>query len=303
MVNGIEAKISIHNKDIISKYTSGLFKNSILEYYGIKSTAKVKDLINVEFHVVEVSKASADFLLLMDDDSYKHFEYQTSYNKKVLTRFARYDSLVYDRDGRKVETFIIYSSDVKKIDETLDIGTLKYEPTNIMMYEFDGNAIYKDLETKLKEKQELTDIDMLNIIFLPLMRNSIPKDELALKSIELSKTIEDQSKRETCIVSTIAFAGKYLSENEINRIWEVAKMTDVIGRLIQEEVDKEVAKKVKKEVEIVVNKEINKAEKKSKKERNIEMAKEMLLDGESMAKIIKYSKLTEKEIREIEKTL
>ena len=201
-------------------------------------------MINVEFQVIEVSESRADFIFLMDDDTYKHFEFQTSYSKRDLTRFSRYDSLLYDRDGRKIDTIIIYSSDVRKIDESLDIGTLKYAPTNIMMYEFDGNSIYKDLETKLSEKQELSDIDMLNLIFLPLMRNSIPKADLALKSIELAKSIEDRSKRETCIVSAIVFTSKYLSENEINRIWEVAKMTDVIGRLIQQEVEKEVNKEV-----------------------------------------------------------
>jgi len=41
----------------------------------------------------------------------------------------------------------------------------------------------------------------------------------------------------------------------------------------------------------------------TRKEERIELAKEMLLDGEPMAKIIKYSKLTEEKIREIEKTL
>ena len=291
MVNGIEAKISIHNKDIINKYTSGLFKNSILDYYGIKSTVKVKDLINVEFQVIEVSEARADFIFLMEDNTYKHFEFQSSYNKKDLTRFSRYDSLLYDRDGRTIDTFIIYSSNIRKIDEKLNIGTLKYEPTNIMMYEFDGNAVYTDLEIKLKDKQELTDIDMLNIIFLPLMRNSIPKDELALKSIELSKTIDDKRKRETCIVSTIVFTSKYLNEDEISRIWEVAKMTDIIGRLIQQEVDKEIDSAVKK------------SEIKGKREKAIEMAKEMILDDEPMAKIMKYTKLTEKEIKDIEKTL
>jgi predicted transposase/invertase (TIGR01784 family) len=35
----------------------------------------------------------------------------------------------------------------------------------------------------------------------------------------------------------------------------------------------------------------------------IEMAKEMLIDGHPIEKIIKYSKLTEEKIREIEKTL
>jgi len=42
---------------------------------------------------------------------------------------------------------------------------------------------------------------------------------------------------------------------------------------------------------------------KGKKERDIEIAKDMLLDGEPVSKIIKYTKLTEKEIREIEKAL
>jgi len=43
--------------------------------------------------------------------------------------------------------------------------------------------------------------------------------------------------------------------------------------------------------------------KEAKKEMNIEIAREMLLDGEPIFKIMKYSKLTEKEIRAIEETL
>ena len=42
---------------------------------------------------------------------------------------------------------------------------------------------------------------------------------------------------------------------------------------------------------------------KGKEAQAIEVAKEMLLDGESITKIIKYSKLSEEKIREIEKTL
>ena len=247
MVSDIETKISIRNKDIISKYTSSLFKNSILEYYGIKSTAKVKDLINVEFQVVEVSEARADFVLLMDDDTYKHFEYQSSYNKKDLTRFARYNSLLYDRDGRPVQTIIIYSANVKTIDESLNIGTLTYKPINVMMNKFNGGKIYKDLEAKLKAKKELSDIDMLNLIFLPLMKSKLSKGELALKSVELAKSIEDRSKRETCIVSAIAFTVKYLNENQLNKLWEAIIMDKAIGSFFQQKIDIEVDKRSREE--------------------------------------------------------
>jgi hypothetical protein len=73
------------------------------------------------------------------------------------------------------------------------------------------------------------------------MRNNIPKFELTEKSIELAKTIEDESKREVCLVSTVAFAEKYLNENEINRILEGIKMigTNVINKLIKEEIEEE----------------------------------------------------------------
>jgi hypothetical protein len=86
-------------------------------------------LINVELPVVEVSESRADFVFLLEDDTYKHFEFQTSYSKKDLTRFSRYDSLLYDRDGRNIETIVIYSSDVQKIDESLNIGANNHQRT------------------------------------------------------------------------------------------------------------------------------------------------------------------------------
>ena len=39
------------------------------------------------------------------------------------------------------------------------------------------------------------------------------------------------------------------------------------------------------------------------KERAIEMAQEMLLDGEPISKIMKYSKLTEEKIKELQEEL
>ena len=55
MRTNIDIQISKHAKDIIQKYTSGLFKNATLEFYGIK-TAKIKELINGELPVVEIKQ-------------------------------------------------------------------------------------------------------------------------------------------------------------------------------------------------------------------------------------------------------
>jgi hypothetical protein len=196
--------------------------------------------------IVEVNKTSIDFIFLLEDGKYMHIEFQTSYKKADLIRFTRYNLRLYERDKREIQTVIIYSSDVRKAADSLKIGSLTYTPTNVMMYEYDGNAIYANLEAKLKSGEDLTDTDMLNLIFLPLMRNDLPKKELAKKSIEMAQTIQDESKRDTCIASTVAFMSKYLNDDEITNILEVLKMTDIFTRLISERMTEreiEIAKK------------------------------------------------------------
>ena len=245
--------ISKHKKDIISKYTSGLFRDATLEFYGIKA-AKIKEPVNIEFPRLEIAMKKADFIFLLEDDTYQHLEFETSYKKTNLIRFADYDVQIYKKYKKKVQTVIIYSSEVKKAAKSLDIGSLKYTPDVVMMCDYDGNAIYAELERKLQAKETLTDTDMLNLIFLPLLRSDIPKYELAEKSIELAKTIEDETKQDTCIASTVAFMERYLTNDEINKILEVVKMTRVANLLIQEAVEEAVKEtENKKAVEIAIS--------------------------------------------------
>ena len=234
MIN-LDAKISKHTNDIIQKYASGLFKDATLEFYGIK-TAKIKELINIEFPIVETSESSADFVFLLEDNSYLHFEFQTGYNKNDLIRFAHYDLRLYERDRRNIKTVIIYTADVKEVPATLKIGSLVYNPDKIMMVEYDGDAIYKELDSKIKAASVLTDVDMLKLIFLPLMRNTIPKNELAVNSIKLAQSIPDTTKRNACIAAAFAFAYRYLEENNLNKLLEVLKMTDLVTMLVEDAV-------------------------------------------------------------------
>jgi len=117
----------------------------------------------------------------------------------------------------------------------LEIGSLTYAPINVMLCNYDGDTIYSELEAKLKSGQDLTDADMLNLMFLPLMKNSVPKNELAAKSIELAQTIRNETKRDACIASAIAFMSKYLNDDEINNILGVLKMTDIVTRIISDD--------------------------------------------------------------------
>ena len=116
---------------------------------------------------------------------------------------------------------------MKQTGAELDIGSMVYRPGQILMNSYDGDAIYAELAGKIRAGREITDIDMVNLIFLPLMRNTTARDELAENSIRLAQTIPDKTKRDTCILAAFAFGNKYLDETRLNRIKEALKMTNL----------------------------------------------------------------------------
>ena len=267
----MDNKISVRARDVIQKHVSGLFQDSALDFYGIKS-ARIKELINVELPVVEVTDSSTDYIFLLEDNSYLHLEFQTGYDEKDIVRFMAYDVRLYERDKREITTVIIYSSDVKKADTYLKVGSAIYDPQKVMMSDYDGNDIYVKLETKIKNNDNLSDKDIINLIFLPLMKHNISKAELATKSIELAQSIEDKAKRDICIASVVAFGSKYLNENEKKKLVEVLRMADLITMLVEE----------------------------GKQEYRIEIAKNMILDGLDVNFIQKYTGLSLGQIEKLE---
>ncbi|MCL2357701.1 MAG: hypothetical protein FWC70_11240 [Defluviitaleaceae bacterium] len=195
---------------------------------------------------MEVGGGAADVVFLLMDDDYLHFAFETGHSgKKALVRCASYDLRLFKRDGRTIHTVVIYTADVKSKPEGLSIGSLAYTPDVILMGEYDGNTIFAELEAKIKAGQELTDLDMLNLVLLPLMRHTMPRRELAAKSIELAQTIPDTTKRNACIAAAFAFASKYLNEDETQKLLEVLRMTDLGTMLVLDAVKDEKMETVK----------------------------------------------------------
>jgi len=171
---------------------------------------------------------------------------------------------------------VIYAADVKNVSATLDIGSLIYNPGKVMMADYNGNEIYKKLSEKVKAAQELTDVDMLNLIFLPLMSNTIPRNELAVNSVKLAQTIQDTNKRNACLAASFAFASKYLKENELENLEEALNMRNILAEYIEEGIQEGMQQ--------------------GRQEREVEIAKNMLKDNEPIEKIVRYVRLDESTI-------
>ena len=245
---GSEIGVSKQWKDALQKYVISLFKDTSLEFYGVKS-AKIKEIISGSLPLVEVRDSSTDVVFLLEDDSYLHVAFETGKRKNVLIRHLEYDTRLYARDGRVVHTVIIYTADVKNPVLSLNNGSTSYNPKSVLMSAYDGNVIFTELETKVLAGEELTDTDILKLIFLPLMKTTLSRNELAVKAVNLAKAISDEKKRNACIASTMAFASKFLSKQDTRRILEAVKMDELlatIGEILVEDAKISVAKSLLK---------------------------------------------------------
>jgi len=267
----LNIEISKHTNDLIQKHTAALLREIMPEFYGIK-IGRVKELINPELPEIKVGGGGTDMVFLTDDDKYLHLGFETGSDKDDIVKHLNYDARLMQRDGREVVTVIIYTADVTEAPQGINGETLVYNPHIILMNEYDGNAIYADLKAKIDAGQPLDDKDILNLLFLPLMRNTIPRRELAETSVSMAKTIPNHAKREACIAAAFAFASKYLNDVEKSKLLEAINMFDLVDMMIE----------------------------KKFKEGKIEVAQAMLKEGETIIRICKYTGFDEETVLQIQ---
>ena len=193
-------------------------------------------MISPDLPSVVVEGGAADEVFLLADDTYLHLVFQTRHSAvEAMLKGASYDIRLYQRDKRKIRTVIIYTSEVKKAPPGLEIGTLVYNPDIVLMNDYDGNAAFARIETKVQAGMSLTDADMLDLVLLPLMRHTKPPLDLAMETIRLAQTLPESEKRDTCIAAAYAFAGKYLDEADMEKLRRMIKVRDLVHILFEDE--------------------------------------------------------------------
>ena len=151
----------------------------------------------------------------------------------------------------------------------------------------------------------LSDEEIIRFIYLPLTESRKKKKQsLIERTIDLAKKVNDEHQKIFIIAGVLTATDKFINRDYLNMIREWIKMTQ-IARLFEEEKMDAVNQAVKEvtEAKDKERKEVIEAKDKERKDDKIKLAKEMLTDGEDMVKIMRYSKLTRKEIQKIRSEL
>ncbi|KGN03571.1 hypothetical protein Z969_01000 [Clostridium novyi A str. 4570] len=221
-----------HYEDLIMKRAMDIFAEEGLKFFGINK--KVKELGPTEIVVLETKNMFMDYTFLMEDDTFIHFEFQTTNKgKSDLRRFRTYEALLSYQTGKDVLTYVIYSGNIKNPENVLKTGINEYKVKAISMASKDGDKIYSDIVEKIKNGLEVTKQDIISLTFTPIMGGSISTVDKILNAINIVKDIKKDYKND--IESILyAFANKFLSGKDLEKVKEELRMTELGKSLIDE---------------------------------------------------------------------
>lgn len=219
-------------EDAIFKKAMEFFKDNAILFFGLDT--KILTPAETEIKNIDIKTNYADYLFYTEDGSYLHFEFQSTDKPYDLKRFLYYDASLYYKEGRRIKTIVIYSSDIESVSTSLDAGTIKYSIEAFFMNKIDGDTTLNILRNKIQNHSSLSGQDILSLSLLPLMRGTETKSKRLIESIELSNNIADSDQKVQCQSILYALLDKFGDNEAKKRFKEVISMTD-IGRMIYED--------------------------------------------------------------------
>lgn len=210
-----------------------MFGNQTLEFYGLK-TAPIMRAEPTDLPQIQIDERRMDFVFYLADDTYLHIEFQTDFTQEDLERFKLYDALLYEQKKKPVHTAVIYGAGISDTPTTLDHGSLKYFTHAVYMGRYNGDEIYKELSEKVNQGITLEIIDKLNLIFLPLMKNSVDKSQRAIDAVEIAQRVPDKNEQLFLIGCLVGISDKFIDKMYIQKFMEVLRMTQVLQALYKE---------------------------------------------------------------------
>jgi hypothetical protein len=220
---GEDAKLSTQVEDTVWKNIFELFKGDAVKFFGINT--KVTASARTELSHIPIQRKTDDWLWDTDEEFFLHFFFFFLYRKKDLSRFMISDAILYHNTGKPVRTIVVYSADVKETITTLDAGAIKYNVEAFYMSTLDGDKTYDEIKTKVDANEPLTKQDLMSIVFLPMMKNSVDKVSRFEHAINLSKEISAENERVQIQEMLKLLAEKFIKDvNTLQKLKELVNM-------------------------------------------------------------------------------
>lgn len=288
--------IVYQNKDIEFKLLSETFKEKSFEAYGL-TLPRIKEVLPTNLPEVSANEKRIDNLFLLEDDSVAIVDYESEDKVANRVKYVNYIGRVmerYCRDSKKIpilRMIVIYTGDVNRASDIMDQGCLTLRMDQVFVSHLPVEDIYRQIKYKLEHKKPLTEQELMRLIILPLAEKGTDGKQKRIKQVvDLAKMIKTEREQTFVIAGILVCSDKFIDREYAKSIRRYLSMTKVF-QILEEE---------KREAVLAERK---KTAKETAKEIAKETAERMIEAGESVAKIMQYTKLTQEEIEAVRKNM
>ncbi len=269
-------------EDMIMKRVMESFAQSGLRFLGI--TDEIVQPAETELVVLEMQNLLMDYTFLLADGNYLHLEFQsTDKGEKDLRRFRKYEALLSDYKGKDVYTYIVFTNDIKEPQTCLKTGFSEYRVKAVTLSQWDSREVLADIKQSL-DKHTLDEEQLTALAFVPVMARREERVEVISEAVKISHLVANGQQKIDIQAILFAFANKFLSGEELERIKEEITMTQ-LGQMIYED---------------GLKKGVEKGQLEGKREGKLEAAKALLdiLSDEAIAKRLELPMEQVKKLRQ-----
>lgn len=237
-----EMEIAYQNKDITSKFLAENFKGKSLRVYGL-DLQEIRQVLPTNIPTVKANELRLDNLFELADGSIALVDYESDYEKQDKVKYLNYITGIanrYQQDKKEcpiIHMVVIYTGDIerKQVSDEYNIGAVKMKLETAFLSELDSKEIFGRLREKVKNKQMLSDEELMEFIILPLSYHTKEeKQEKVKETVELAAKIQDRNQQIFTLAGILVFADKIIDKETAFRIRRVIEMTQV-AQIFEEE--------------------------------------------------------------------
>ena len=172
--------------------------------------------------------------------------------KNVSKRVLSYVSALYEKYDMPIEVRIMISPYVEEDAISLEVCPgMFFEPKISSFKEYDGDIFLNNINEKLKNNEELTFQETIDLGIVPLMRSEYSPNDQILKTIELTRRIKniDYDLKNEILGVQVLLADRFVEDPDLkNQIMDVIDMNlDIVhdyGNYREEQVIEQGVEKV-----------------------------------------------------------
>lgn len=223
------------HEDAAMKVMMQFFADELLKEFGIEG--RVKAFAPTENVYLELKKLYEDFNLVMEDGTWKHFEFQsTNEGKEGLKRFRSYEAVASYQYGVEITTYVLFSGHIKSPMTELHEGVNTYRIVPIIMQDRNADLLIEELKEKAASGKEITKSDLVQLTLCPLMAGETSQKDRIKAAYKITKEAAGISPEEKRKIEAVIYtmAEKFLDNVSMEEIEEAIRMTRLGQMLVDD---------------------------------------------------------------------